>query len=402
MKKKWIIPVLVSSVMVGGLTYPSQTNAATYTVHAGDSLYLIGKKYGLTSEQLRTANQLTNDWIYPGQVLTIPEEGPTKTTYLTYEVKNGDFLWKIAKQYKLTVNILKQWNNLASDVIYPGQTLSLPFHSHQVVTGDTLWLLSKKYGTNVSSITYVNNLSSDVLYPGQKLLIPAVQIIQELETQSSQETPTLDHQSNSVLPSRDKPHVTYEKYTVQQGDTAWTISIQFGIPMQEVLDANNLTEDSIMMPGMVLNIPVHHVPVKETAGPQYGELLDWWTEAQYVWPIGKDAWVKDFATGKIWRMKRTTGAFHADVEPLTLEDSKVMKEVWGGNWSWERRAVLIRIDGRTIAASASAMPHDVQQIKDNGFPGHSDIHFLNSTRHKDNQMDEKHQAQVAIAAGVSR
>ncbi|MCR3921635.1 MAG: hypothetical protein NUK65_03840 [Firmicutes bacterium] len=45
----------------------------------------------------------------------------------------------------------------------------------------------------------------------------------------------------------------------------------------------------------------------------------------------------------------------------------------------KQSAVIVEVNGRQIAASASTMPHDIQSITDNGFEGHFDIHFLNST-----------------------
>ncbi|NLZ92975.1 MAG: LysM peptidoglycan-binding domain-containing protein [Firmicutes bacterium] len=195
------------------------------------------------------------------------------------------------------------------------------------------------------------------------------------------------------------PSVTYTTYTVKQGDTFWLISQKVGIPMPELIKANNMNENTPLYAGMTLTVPQHHIPIKSTPGPQYGELLDWWTEAKYVWPIGTNAKVTDLATGKSFNVRRSYGAFHADVEPLTLADSTTMKEIWGG-WSWATRPVFVEVNGRRIAASASAMPHDIQSITDNGFEGHFDIHFLNSTRHKDNLMQADHQENVRRAAGM--
>jgi len=99
-------------------------------------------------------------------------------------------------------------------------------------------------------------------------------------------------------------------------------------------------------------------------------------------------------------VKRTIGANHADCEPLTANDAAIMKEVWGGSYSWKERAVIVEVDGRKIAASMASMPHDIQYITNNNFDGHFDIHFRNSTRHSDGKISESHQKQVRIAAGI--
>lgn len=150
------------------------------------------------------------------------------------------------------------------------------------------------------------------------------------------------------------------------------------------------------------------------------ELLDWWKEARNVFSVDSVAEVTDIYSGKTFKVKRTMGTNHADSEALTIEDTKIIKSIWGG-FSWERRPVILTIDGRKLAASMSAMPHagidsapafkvinnrsdgygrgeNLDVIKHNGMDGHFDIHFLNSTRHKDGKKDPQHQEAVKIAA----
>lgn len=150
------------------------------------------------------------------------------------------------------------------------------------------------------------------------------------------------------------------------------------------------------------------------------ELLDWWKSAQYAFPIGSTATVKDVYTGRTFQIKRTMGANHADCEALTKADTEIIKSVWGG-FTWTARPVHIIINGRVLAASMSSMPHagvdsapafkvvdnrsvgygrgeNLDVIKGNGMDGHFDIHFLNSTRHKDGKIDYKHQDAIRVAA----
>ncbi len=132
--------------------------------------------------------------------------------------------------------------------------------------------------------------------------------------------------------------------------------------------------------------------------------------------------VQDFETGLQFKVKYTAGSNHADVETLTHNDTNIMKKIWGG-FSWERRPVLVFLNGRTIAASMTAMPHagvegktagqtvsgrsggygtgyNYDFVKGNGMSGHVDIHFKNSLRHKDNRQDSKHQSAIKKAAGL--
>jgi len=312
---------------------------------------------------------------------------------VTHQVKAGDTLFKLSQQYGISIDKLKAINNLSSDIIYVGQILKVKEseaskpkeevnpQNYTVKAGDSLWNIANKFGTTVDEIKKANQLMGDTIYVGQVL---------KLKADTNVQTPA-NPQDNSV---------SYITYTIKAGDTMWELSNRYGIPMTELLKANNMTVDSPLSIGQNILIPVHNIPVKERVSEKHGEYLDWWTEAQYVFPIGKVATVTDFQTGKSFQIKRTTGASHADCEPLTAKDAAMIKEVWGGEYSWKERAVIVEVDGRKIAASMASMPHDVSYIKDNNFNGHFDLHFKNSTRHKDGLVSPAHQEQIKIAAGI--
>lgn len=155
------------------------------------------------------------------------------------------------------------------------------------------------------------------------------------------------------------------------------------------------------------------------------EMLDWWKEAGKVFAIGDVAKVTDVRTGKTFNIMRTYGSNHADSETLALEDTKIMKEIWGGQWSWARRPVILEIDGRRLAASMAGMPHagidsqpankivnsrsqgygrgyNLDKVKNNGMDGHFDVHFLNSRTHGTNRVDPNHQKAVKEAAASEK
>jgi hypothetical protein len=148
--------------------------------------------------------------------------------------------------------------------------------------------------------------------------------------------------------------------------------------------------------------------------------LDWYTKVRNIWDRGENAVVTDVDTGKSFTVKRTYGTNHADVEPLTKEDTAAIKEIWGG-FSWQRRAVLVRIGNYLIAGSMTAMPHagldsepanvyvrnrsagygsgnNLDAVKNNGCSGVMDIHFLNSRTHTTNVVQKSQQDMVKKAA----
>ena len=122
-----------------------------------------------------------------------------------------------------------------------------------------------------------------------------------------------------------------------------------------------------------------------------------WSEVNKIIPRGAEYTVIDVKTGKSWKERRLYGHNHIDSEPLTQADTDTMKSVYGGYWSWDRRAVWVVYGNRVFAASINGMPHGGQSITSNGFNGHHCIHFYKSKTHCGNKQCPIHQAMVLAA-----
>lgn len=117
--------------------------------------------------------------VYQGIVQNIPPTAPGADTF-EYVVKAGDSLWLIARRYNTTVDTIKNINGLTSNMITTGQILKIPtgqtapYIEYTVQSGDSLWLIARRYGTTVDAIKNLNGLTSDRLNIGQVLRIPEV------------------------------------------------------------------------------------------------------------------------------------------------------------------------------------------------------------------------------------
>ncbi|KQU60275.1 hypothetical protein ASG66_11490 [Bacillus sp. Leaf406] len=123
-----------------------------------------------------------------------------------------------------------------------------------------------------------------------------------------------------------------------------------------------------------------------------------WKETNLLLPMYSYFEVIDVETGKNFQVQRRAGNKHADVQPVTEADTKVMKEIYGGHWSWNRRAILVKSGNLLIPASMNGMPHGGGALQ-NGFPGHFCVHFLGSTTHKTPRPDFAHTLMIHKAAG---
>lgn len=137
--------------------------------------------------------------------------------------------------------------------------------------------------------------------------------------------------------------------------------------------------------------------VQQLHSLRYGELLHW-KEASQLLPRYSTFTLMDLETGLTWNAQRRAGSFHADIQPLTNQDTLQLKTIYGGSWSWNRRAVVVLAGNRRIAASINGMPHGAGALK-NGFPGHHCLHFWESTTHTKSRPDPAHQVMVHKAAG---
>ena len=152
----------------------SNSSSNTYTVKSGDSLWKIANEYGITVNELKSLNDLTSDILSIGQVLKIPSSSSSNSSGSTYTVKAGDSLWNIANQYGITVDELKNLNNLTSNTLSIGQILKVPNggNTYTVKSGDSLWSIANRYGTTVDTLKSLNGLTSNTLSIGQVLRLP--------------------------------------------------------------------------------------------------------------------------------------------------------------------------------------------------------------------------------------
>ncbi|MBQ6484270.1 MAG: LysM peptidoglycan-binding domain-containing protein [Carnobacterium sp.] len=258
---------------------PNPGTSSTYTVKAGDSLWSIANKHGVSVANLKSWNNLKSDIILVGQKLTVkggtttPAPNPGTgtgsnngngggtTTGSTYTVKSGDSLWAIANKHGVSVANLKAWNNLSSDTIHIGQTLTIKGgttapapnpgtgtgsnngngggtttgSTYTVKSGDSLWSIANSNGVSVANLKAWNNLSSDTILVGQKLTI-----------KGGTTTPALNPGTGSNN-GNGGGTTTGSTYTVKSGDSLWAIANKNNVSVANLKSWNKLSSDVIFV-----------------------------------------------------------------------------------------------------------------------------------------------------------
>ena len=161
-------------------TSPEVIISDTYKVMKGDTLYGIANKLDTTVDELKKINNLNSNAISIGQILKVPVKTIDPGETMLYQVKAGDTLYSIANKYGITLKELKAINNLTDDKLAIGQLLNVPSglslaSSYTVSSGDTLYGIAKKFGISVDKLKEANKLSNNMLSIGQKLIIPLME-----------------------------------------------------------------------------------------------------------------------------------------------------------------------------------------------------------------------------------
>lgn len=124
-----------------------------------------------------------------------------------------------------------------------------------------------------------------------------------------------------------------------------------------------------------------------------------WDQLKDRMKIGQTFTVTDYYTQTSFKVIRTGGNGHADVECATVADFAKFRSIFGGSVSWEKRPVVVNIGGTRAAGSIFGMPHGYTTLSDNGMSGHACIYFTDSTMAEENLTDVEHAANIMIATG---
>ena len=241
--------ILFGTVGAAGLFLASSASVNADTTHhvvKNDTVWDLSQKYGVSIQSIEQLNKINTDThlIREGQTLTIPTTGKTaaktatKTSQVT--VKAGDTLWALAQKYGTTVEKLRQLNGLASDayLIHVGDVIKV---DGQVTTTTT---------TNAQATSTVSSEANQTSQAAATASSEANQTSQAAATasseasQTSQATSTASSEasqaastSQAATPYVAANHVTY---TVQAGDSLYTIAQKYGVTVDSLRQANTL------------------------------------------------------------------------------------------------------------------------------------------------------------------
>lgn len=238
-----------------------------YKVRKGESLGKIAKKFGVSITQLRKWNKLSSNKLIAGNVLIVHRKDVTSslgdntarkgTNVLHYTVKKGDVIGKIAEMFKVSVNDIKNWNNLNSNKVVIGKTIEIysdvdpssktaksknasnvtsaktskskeSLNFHKVKQGETLSAIAGKYNVTAKEIKKWNNLENSKIIKGQTLIIS--------KSLSADE---------KTISGQNQKNANKSIHVVKEGESLWTIAKNYNVNVSNLMTWNNLKNDRV-------------------------------------------------------------------------------------------------------------------------------------------------------------
>lgn len=222
----------------------------SYIVKKGDTLWGISNQFGVSVTELSELNGVNAATLKIGQVLKIPtNSGTNPDNMFMYTVKKGDTLWSIARVYGTSVEEIKKLNYFTDNDLYIGQVIRIPeiytkeedmyvpqFMNYTVKKGDTLYSIAKKYNLSVDTLISDNALKTNTLSIGKNLKIRTdnVEVIEECF-------------GEAYIPKNSKT------YIVKKGDSLYSIAKAYNTTVEGLKKKNNLTTNNLSI-GQVLKI----------------------------------------------------------------------------------------------------------------------------------------------------
>ena len=203
----------------------SASTSQYYTVKSGDSVWGISNKYGISMNDLISWNNIKNNFIYPGQRLIVKKGSSSSTNNNTN-----------SNSSKPAQNTNKPSGNTTTN------TTAKTYYT--VKSGDSVWGISNKYGISMNSLISWNGIKNNFIYPGQRLVVRNG----SASTSSTANKPAQSNTTSQSNTNTSKPTTTSgqnQYYTIQSGESVWSVSNKYKISMDQFRQWNNIKNDFI-------------------------------------------------------------------------------------------------------------------------------------------------------------
>lgn len=136
---------------------------------------------------------------------------------------------------------------IVKDLVAASKEKLMRFHMYRIASGDTLYALALHYRVSVDMIlNYNRNLSAEALPVGRKILVPALRDISPYKGKSLAAITPLPYDSIDIYTA---------SYEVEKGDTLWSVARSYGTTVRNLAYHNRLKETNVLYIGANLKVP---------------------------------------------------------------------------------------------------------------------------------------------------
>lgn len=173
---------------------------------------------------------------------------------------------------------------------------------------------------------------------------------------------------------------------------------------QQIISDGTIGEESagILFSPSVIRSPIaQSIPIGpryDEAQTQRGEAVEW-ASIKAQLNTGSSYKLMDYNTGETFNMVYTGGENHAEMECTTASDTAKFKEVFGAEFNYSKRPMLLSLNSEWIACSLQGEPHGEDAISNNDMAGHACLFFSGSRSHVGTVVDVEHNVNVRRATG---
>jgi LysM repeat protein len=268
-----VFSLFLTFTFLSATSVEAQSQRTEHIVEAGETLFSISREYNISVSDLRAWNELESDNLQPGQVLSLlPADSDNRITHV---VKAGESLFAISRRYGVTIAEIQQWNQLAGTALDVGRELVLyssidhgettpppsitemeqmdeaqrtsivrdmdsatGSENYVVRSGDTLYQIARDHNMSVNELRSLNNLDNDMLRVGQRIMVRRVRTAPSIAEGAADST----------------PQGKFTTYRVRSGENMQSLLTRFKMSRNELMALNPGLEGSSVTGGQQLTV----------------------------------------------------------------------------------------------------------------------------------------------------
>ncbi len=326
-------------LLVLGVSLCPAQNSSTHTVAAGETLFGIAEQYGISVQQLKNWNDISGSSLSVGQELIIKDEISNSESGRTHTVKPKESLYSISKKYGVGIDEIRKWNDLESNnlsvgqklKIYPGESSRQTSQegSAQTTSNPGQSRYTVKSGDSLFRIAKLHNMTVRRLRKLNSLSSNNIQVGQKLSVQPTDRPPSL-----VAADVKSSAQGSFIRYILKESQSRSELLEKFQMDEAEFRALNPGRNSTSFRSGETVNLLA---PANQTFKNPYqaGSTMSRLGTAQAVKYSKKAA--ATTTSGELYNPEALTGA----------HSSMAMGSVIYVQNSKNRRGVLVRINDRT-------------------------------------------------------